>query len=351
KTPDGTGFPPVNADPFVWVDPDTGRVFNIDLYGGCSWLNYSDTKGDSWQHSPAACGNIVNDHQTITAGKPVAGLSTIGYPKILYYCFNRVVDGSCGRSLDGGLTWTPTTPGISGIHAQTRQLCSSLHGHARTDSAGRLFIPYGHCGEPTIAFTEDAGTTWSRVRVSTVNSAGTHLSVAVDAADNLYFVWWDSQKRRPYLAVSRDHGRTWSDPMMIAPPGVAEANFPVIAAGDEGHIAVSFPSSTTGTGNRKPWDQTVIVSTNALDEQPVFLSATANDPADPIHRGACSGRCGGLWDFLDIVVASQGELWAAASDDCVDTCVTGNGATLKAGRGIAIRQIGGPLLREPKTED
>src|SRR5687768_18569752 len=36
------GHPPANADPFVYVDPATDRVFNIDLYGGCSWLNSSD---------------------------------------------------------------------------------------------------------------------------------------------------------------------------------------------------------------------------------------------------------------------------------------------------------------------
>ncbi|HEX2240728.1 MAG TPA: hypothetical protein VHJ82_06265, partial [Actinomycetota bacterium] len=38
---------PANADPFVWIDRATDRVFNIDLYGACSWLNYSDDKGET----------------------------------------------------------------------------------------------------------------------------------------------------------------------------------------------------------------------------------------------------------------------------------------------------------------
>lgn len=348
---------PGNADPFVYVDQATDRIFNIDLYAGCSWLNFSDDLGDSWTPVPAACGNFVNDHHTITSGAPPEGVPTVGYPRVLYYCFNRVIDANCGRSLDGGLTWTPTLePSFFGYDPDNGGLCGGLHGHVRTDPDGRLLVPKGHCGNPWIAVSDDAGDSWQRVQVSDLRTAGTHLSLDSDSEGNLYFLWWggpQAEDRLPYLAISRDHGATWSDPIMVAPPGVTEANFPVIAAGDPGHIAITFPSSTSDDrgDNRRPWNQTVAISTNALDEQPVFLSATANDPADPIHRGACSGRCGGLWDFLDITIGPSGELWAAASDDCVGDCVTGDGGVLRAGLGIAIRQVGGPLLRAAESDD
>lgn len=342
------GFPPGNADPFVWVDQDTGRVFNIDLYAGCSWLNFSDDKGKTWLANPAACGNYVNDHQTITAGKPRGGLVTVGYPNVLYYCFNRVADANCGRSLDGGLTWTPTPqPSFVGYDQSAGGLCGGLHGHARTDAEGRLFIPKGHCGKPYVGISEDSGNSWKRVKVSDLGAQDTHLSIAADKAGNLYMTWVHSTSKLVLLSVSKDNGNTWGPAQVVSPPGVTEANLPVVTAGDAGRIALNFVSSTSPTksGSTRPWNQTIVVSANALDAQPTYLSATANNPADPIHRGTCAGRCGGMWDFIDITNGPDGAVWAAASDDCVATCVTGTATALKVGRGLAIKQVGGPFLK------
>lgn len=346
---------PGNADPMVYVDPETDRVVNIDLYAGCSWANISDDDGATWLPSPAACGNPVNDHQTITSANPpdnLAPLMVAGYENVFYYCFNRVVDANCGRSLDGGLTWSPTPEPSFHPLSEAGFCTGGLHGHIKADPDGRLFVPKGHCGEPWVAVTADGGDSWSRYQVSDIGSAGTHLSVAADTAGNVYFVWWDNQYRLPWLAISRDHGATWEDPMMIAPPGVTEANFPEIDAGDEGRIAISFPGSTDEDreGAGRPWNHYLVVSENALADEPVFLSATANDPADPVHRGTCNGRCAGLWDFQDTVVSPAGEAWAAVSDDCVAACITDpDASSLKVGRGIAVRQIGGPSLRESAT--
>lgn len=346
-----TSVPPGNADPFVWVDTDTDRVFNLDLYGGCSWLNYSDTKGESWQVSPAACGMPVNDHQTIGAGKPRAGLQTgLDYPNVVYYCVNQILQSACGRSTDGGVTWLPTA---SVPYPNGSPGCGGLTGHVRSDPDGRVYLPSGEC----VAISADNGDTWTRSRAlpTGIDTPFPHTSVASDSAGNLYFVAVGiigsgvSAKYLPLLTISRDHGATWSAPMMVAPPGVNHVNFPVVAAGDEGKIALNFPGTTHATGSNvkaNAWNQYVVVSENALDDVPVFLSATANDPADPIHRGICRGRCGGMWDFIDVVVSPQGDAWGAASDDCIATCVTpGDLVSTKVGRGIAIRQIGGPKLR------
>jgi hypothetical protein len=237
-------------------------------------------------------------------------------------------------------------PSFLGFDEAGGGLCGGIHGHVRTDSRGRLFVPKGHCGRPWIAISEDGGETWRRVEVSNLTTAGRHLSVAVDSDDNLYFVWWDGDRKLPYLSVSTDHGATWGPPMMVAPPGVEAVNFPVVAAGDAGRVALSFPSTfTKGDAADRPWNHHVVVTDNALDERPVFLSALVNDPLDPIHRGACLERCGGLWDFIDAVVAPDGTLWAATSDDCVGACIAGADVQLPHGRGVAIRQTGGPALR------
>jgi hypothetical protein len=158
----------------------------------------------------------------------------------------------------------------------------------------------------------------------------------------------------PFLSVSRDHGQTWSTPVVFAPPGVHEVNFPTIVAGDPGRIAVLFPGSESSDRDdpARPWNIYVVVSVNALDADPTFTWTTANDPGDPVHRGGCGpGRCeaedgGSMFDFLDIQVSpADGMFWGTASDTCIGECVTNPQAPkLRPGQGVAIRQLKGPSL-------
>ena len=378
-----TTDPPTTLDPFVWVDEDTGRMFNPELYALCTSMHYSDDEGESYETNRAACGEYVNDHQTVFTGPPPPNLKDqMGdYPNVLYYCFNRVVDSNCGRSLDGGDTFDPAAgdfvvgTAFAGFDPQAGGLCGGLHGHGDTDSEGRVFIPKGHCGYPWVSISEDGGETWRKtegrslpgVQVSdTIGAAATHLAVATDAADNVYMTWWDAAGRLPYLSISRDHGETWSDPLMIAPPGVAEVNFPVIEAGDEGKIAINFPGTTVDdmADKNRPWNQYIVASTNALDANPLFVSTTANPVDDPIHRGDCLQRCAGMFDFLDIQISPHdGDIWATATDtctndpanepddetvDCVSSDKPGNGpagsGVASDEEGLAIRQLSGPKL-------
>jgi hypothetical protein len=169
------------------------------------------------------------------------------FPKILYYCVNQISDAGCVRSLDGGLTLIPTAtpPYAEPVTTDPLAICSSLHGHGASDSAGRIFLPRG-CNVPQVAISEDGGDTWTRVNVSnTIGADDRQTSVAVDTADNVYYAWWDDKHRLPYLSISRDHGKTWSTPLMIAPPDVHEVNWPTVIAGDPGKIAITFPGTTS----------------------------------------------------------------------------------------------------------
>ena len=347
----GTQTHPVTLDPYIYVDP-TGRVFDIDLLLAGSHLSFSDDQGANWTTTALTVAG-ANDHQTLAAGPPPAGNPAVrpldpAFPRIVYYCVNQVSDSWCARSLDGGLVFTQTaTPAFLGVDPAAGGVCGGLHGHLVADPDGRIFLPKEHCGFPWIAISEDGGDTWKRVRVSdTIGEADVDPAVAADSAGNLYYVWWDDQHRLPYLAVSRDHGQSWSAPRMIAPPGVHEVNFPTITAGDPGRIAITFPGTTVDDRQdaTRPWDSYVVVSSNALDPDPLFLSNIANDPGDPVHRGDCIGRCAGMLDFLDIQVSpADGTAWASAVDTCTGDCVTDPNAPADSARGIAIQATNVPL--------
>lgn len=355
QLPAGSSDPPTTLDPYVYVEENTGRVFSIDLTVACSYLHYSDDKGDTWETNRAACGQFVNDHQTIYAGPPPEGVDTLGFKEILYYCFNRVSDSTCTRSLDGGRTFIPLSePAYLGEDPEAGGFCGGLHGHVHTDNQGRVFVPKGHCGRPWISISEDAGVTWTRVPIAkNRRTAGIQTAVAADSDNNLYYVWWSRQRHLPYLSVSKDHGNTWSTPRMIAPPGVHEVNFPTIAAGDRGRIVIMFPGTRVDNqqDGTRPWNYYFITSTNALSQNPLFLSTTANEPSDPVHRGVCTSRCRGMFDFLDVIVSPHdGYFWGAVTDNCTDendcnVAETGQPTDMD---GIAVRQLAGPKLLKKK---
>jgi hypothetical protein len=357
----GRSFPPTTLDPYLYVDPQTGRIFSDDLTVGCSVLQWSDDQGKTWSRgNPFACEMPVDDHQTIVAGDPPPGVQTVGYPNVIYYCVNKVGDSQCARSLDGGTTFTATgNPAFAGVQpaqdgssSAAPGFCGGLHGHIVTDPAGRLFLPRGYCGKPWLAMSEDGGTTWTQSQVSRLDIAGNQASVASDTAGNIYYLWWTADTLLPYLAVSRDHGKTFGPALLVGPPGLRAVNLPSIDAGAPGHVAISYPGTMDADASKpaRAWNYYVAVSTNALADLPVFHSATANPLRDPIHRGVCLNRCAGMYDFLDVVIAPSGQTWAAAVDTCTKACSSAVGPTLGKGetatdaQGVGIRQLAGPGL-------
>lgn len=369
----GRDSSPTTLDPYVYLEEDSGRLFNLDLLLAGAFIARSDDQGETFSPSLVTGDPLVNDHQTIFAGPVPAGFpfpaTDPAFPEFLYYCFNRVADSACQRSMDGGQTWVRSgEPAFLGLDPAADNednflgFCGGLHGHITTDKDGRIFLPKGHCGRPWVAISEDAGTTWERVQVAAdVSMLDNQSAVATDDEGNVYYVWYDGFQNLPYLAVSTDHGKTWGPPQMIAPPGVHEVNWPTVAAGAAGRIVVTFPgtTSTDTTDLSRPWDMYVVTSTDALSPNPTFQSTIANVPGDPMHRGECDGRCGNVFDFLDVVVAPTdgGTVWGTAVDTCTELkeCSTvpapgydGNADGVAADmRGIAFRQVAGPQLRPP----
>ena len=352
---------PVTLDPYVYVDERTGRVFTVDLTVACSFMSYSDDKGETWVTNPLACGRPVNDHQTLFAGPPVSS-PTVGYDNVVYYCWNDVATSSCSKSLNGGLTWAPT--GEPAYHpAETEEGspgvrdCGGLHGHGVVGDDGTIYLPKEHCEEPWLAMSRDEGQTWEHVRVASRGPAGTAIfgpdpSVAVDSKGNVYYVWLD-KNRLPRLAVSDNGGYSWSKPMAIGMPGLTEVALATVDAGGPGKVAVAYYGTDDVKGKidkreyeGAQWNFYMTISDNVFDRKPVFYSGSINDPNDAVAQNACGPRrCYDALDFIDVNIGPDGTPWTSFVDNCIAPCLAPGATAFSQTSGLVGRFIGGPSLK------
>lgn len=330
-----------SMDPYLYVDDvdeSTDRIFDVDLTVACALLSYSDDEGKSWITNPAACGEPINDHQTVFSGPPVSS-PTIGYPKVVYYCFNHPAFTKCSKSLNGGLTFQ-TTANIEPPR------CSGLNGHGVTNSKGVVYIPLGeNCGQPNIAISKDEGDTWNVVQVSPLRNAGGDPSVAVDSKGNLYYLFVEAESRLPYLTISRNGGKTWSRAVSVAPHGVKATNLATLDAGKPGKVAIAY-YGTNGKGKVLHWSGYLAEGFGVLGKHPVFYTSTINDPRHPLKVDACGpGRCGRVLDFIDVEISPRGVPWGAFVDACLKTCEKANEENIHDNQAVVGSLTGGPRLR------
>jgi hypothetical protein len=364
----------ITADPYMFVDEGTSRVFANDYVPPCHLVSFSDD-GKTWATSPPAGCYDNADHQTLFAGPPPkGGVATVGYPNVVYLCSIgggisiASTTSGCSKSLDGGTTFVPTgAPAFFDDPQQTGDydvpgLCNGANGHGFVGADGTVFLPRGWCGQPWLAISHDEGATWNRVQVAdngmpccgkldgqNESAIFSHETGVVADVDGNIFYAWVAADRLPYLAVSRDGGETWSKPLMIGPPGLKEALLPGIAVGPHGGVVVRYMGSTnspwngkeaTGSFAEEEWNAYLTVAADPLVADPLFYSATVNDPADPLWVGECGPdpvRCG--WgDFQDVVVDPKGTIWSVD----VDLCAGPKGC----GKSEAIvgHLVGGPKL-------
>ncbi|MGH2730503.1 MAG: sialidase family protein, partial [Actinomycetota bacterium] len=285
----------------------------------------------------------------------------------VYYCAADVGlasnsgQATCLKSLDGGLTFVrtgePAFPvagdeGAVGNDGDPIVECDGLHGHGVADRDGNIYLPKGVCGQPWLAISADEGLTWERMQVAK-NGTPTHeAGVAVDPAGNIYYTWI-GMDRLPYLAISKNRGKDWSDPIMVGAPGVNEASLPGIAVGETGKVALIYMGSTNSPGEpwtdpyaEVTWNGYMAITADALTKQPVFYTGTVNNPREPLIKGQCGPfRCQAAFDFLDVVIARDGTPWASFVDGCIEENCNASGRFLRLGEAVVGRLVGGPKLR------
>ena len=348
-----------SADPYMFVDQDTDRVFINDYAPPCHLVSFSDNDGKTWTTAPPVGCYDNADHQTLFAGPPPeGGAASQEYPNVVYLCAigAGISMGSaaslCSKSLDGGMTWIPTgAPAYTDDPQETGDAgipgrCNGANAHGFVGKDGTVYLPRGWCGQPWLAISKDEGLTWTRVQVAdngmsccgrllgdpAVDGAATIAShetgVVADDKGNVFYTWIAGD-RLPYLAVSRDGGETWGKPLMIGPPGVNESNLPGIAIGPNGGVVVRYLGTENspwngkvlaGTYDKTTWNSYLTVIAEPLDSKPVIYTATVNSPSEPLWVGECGPdpvRCG--WgDFQDVVVSNDGEIWSVDVDLCAD---------------------------------
>jgi hypothetical protein len=360
----GQDYPLETNDPYVYVDQMTGRVFQFHMSPilTCSMLAWTDDQGATWSHNPAGCAPTgVWDHQTMVAARPRV-FPTVDYANVLHQCVNAVAGTMCARSLNGGMTWTTETLVHPNPGPVEGNVCGTQHGHLEAAPDGTIYLPTSLCGSrPTVFVSRDDGITWERSEIAAVNVPLSDPDLGIDRDGNVYAAFID-ETGALFMSVSRDAGRSWSQPLRIG-EGLT-AGLPAVAAGDPGRVVVAFvgtddlpqgyatpgyPDSATGD---IAWAPYLAVSVDMLSGAPTFAVVDAAN-GDPVSRGvecvANDFRCTVQVDFIDVTVAPDGRPYASFVDGCYGACATDpNGAvdTASPSPGIVATLTAGPLLCE-----
>jgi hypothetical protein len=355
-------------DPIGFVDRQTGRVFGLELAGAGSNAAFSDDDGATW--TPFAAGGPPwgPDHETLGGGPyndsavPPPPPHPL-YQNALYYCSQNVAGGAeCSRSDDGGLTFGP------GVDMFNPTECyGGIHGHVKVGPDGTVYVPNSSCsagtGSQGVAVSQDNGLSW--VDYTVPNSVGSGDPSVGIGSDNTVYLGYVNGDGRPHIAVSTNHGASWTNDYDVGlpvgcPPGdqyapcrIKSAVFPAVVAGDGDRAAFGFLGSTTG-GNYQ--DETTfqgiwnfyIATTYDRGAHWVTVNATEGDP---VQKGSiCLGGilCGNdrnLLDFNDISVDSRGRSIAAYADGCVAPgCGAANNYVGRANKAAIVRQLTGRRL-------
>jgi hypothetical protein len=347
---DPTG-PPTTLDPMLWVDPITDRIFNNQLYVGCSYLSFSDDEGATWTPAPVSCGVPGIDHQKIStgpypAGAVQAGVASQVYPTLATYCYNKLMATDCAVSFDGGLHYEYDQVVDSGNVApniNTPLSCGGLNGHQHHAADGTIYVPYGfNCGQAFVGVSTDGGLTWTPKRTNLPS-----LYVDMDVAstpDGTAYLFYKSNDQRVYVARSHDHFDTVEGPFLVSPPEVTGTMYTVMSAGSDGRVAFAYLGNKQNTNNSLEddmgpdtvWDLYVTMTVDGEAAQPTFVTTKANADGDPVQRGSicmsrgCHDGNRNMLDFIDSAMGPDGRFWVVFTDGCTSRQCLAPGARMQS---------------------
>jgi hypothetical protein len=313
------GLPSPHGSLTTWlsVDERTSRVWYATPAAPCgATVSWSDDEGESWQHNLNVGCPAQGANRLMEGPPPPAGERPSGYSNVVYYCANAVDEEQsvlfCHKSLDGGRSfrWVGGFPDAVPPDPD----CGAVLRHTRAGEIGPdgiLYFPKDVCGrgsELALAVSDDEGKTWTTRPVRKTAIQDLYVpALAVDADNDLYLAW-KGAGGKPYLIVSRDRGSTWSEPLMVAPPGVQEVVRLSIAARESGHVSISYLGTTDGGTSFNGY---ITETRDGLDDDPTFFSASVNDPATPLRLAKNAETYANRIQSLRGQIAADGTPWAA----------------------------------------
>jgi len=330
----------VNEDAILFTDRQTNRTWALGLLLAGSYIAFSDDDGGTWTPSVAFAPPAFPDHETLGSGPYHDPAPSHSYPHAVYYCAQTIVqDAYCGRSDDGGMTFTglvPATPlwGSSG--------CSSIHGHVRIGPTGIVYVPNGGCkdsngiGRVGVAVSADNGGSFA-VSVVPDSSPSTSDPSVMEGPDGLVYLGYQAANGHPMIAVGTHDATgkiTWRpsiDAGQFQDPGETEdglafgvqnTEFAEVVTGDPGRAAFAF----LGTGRPGAYQSGDFQGTWYLFVSYTFdggkswhtVNATPNDPVQRgcVWNGGLVNACRNMLDFNDIGIDKQGHVYVAYTDGC-----------------------------------
>lgn len=346
---------PLTLDPILFTDQGTSRTFTSQLLILCSLAFHTDDDGTSWTGPTQGCSvSPPEDHQTVGGGpyhQPAPPGSGLLYPNAVYYCHqdglvgNVTADGTaayCGRSDTGSITYGLGVPIYTGFQ------CGGLHGHIKVGPDGTAYVPNQGCDGATfdsnikgfvythqaVVVSEDNGVTWAIRSIPDSNAVPySDPSVGIGGGNAVYFGYQDggNTNRHPKIAVSHNHGNTWSPSVDVGTPlGIENVEFPEVVVGDDNRAAFSFLGTTTrGDDQAANFYATWHLYVSLTYDGGATWTTQDLTPNDPVQRGCitlifptsfCPTR--NLLDFNDMTVDKQGRVLAAYADGCTAACVT-----------------------------
>ncbi|MGZ3181903.1 MAG: CARDB domain-containing protein [Telluria sp.] len=315
-------------DPILWTDSRLGHTIESQLLANPvlnSLSCYTDDDAETW--TPTQGGSVGQgvDHQSIGGGAyaPASAPLIATSPHAVYYCSQSLVEASCARSDDGGLTYGPTIP------VYTVEQCGGLHGHVKVAPDGTVYLPNKSCGgQQAVAVSTDNGLTWTLRPVPNSSAGDSDPSVGIGSDGTVYFGYQNADGH-PHVAVSRDRGVTWTDNQdLSAQFGIQNVAFPAVVAGDGDRAAFAYLGTTTA-GNYQDAAFTGLwhlYIAHSYDGGKSWITSDAT-PTDPVQAGCIwlgggSNACRNLLDFMDATVDAQGRVLVGYADGCTLACAT-----------------------------
>lgn len=292
------------GDSDVAVTPDGKDVYFGDLWS-CMTVASSHDGGRSWLNQPLACDLPGVDRQwlaTIPGGH-------------VWLAYNGERGMTIGHSMDGGMT-SPVQTSIP------QDNCA--RGNIVTSPDGKDIYAAG-CNDQGVfvAHSTDMGLSYSWQQVAKRTGKNDSMEcyvcaifqvVALDKAGNVYVVWGDpsSGELDTYLAASKDHGKTWTQPLRVNEADGTTA-LPWVAAAEPGHVMVAwYQTKVVGDPNKLEgeWYLHAAETRDALDAAPRFEESLVS--AAPVQYGnlcidgsACPGGRN-LLDFINVAFDTHG---------------------------------------------